>query len=127
VDVASPREPVVHDHDCHYRRDEAQIRAEEGKEVLGAVHQEPWDDRPYEDVTEDHAADNGEVLWKQAVEVTADGDGVARDVCDDRGETLDEGSEENKCAGTRAPKFIQDEAVEVPQIPVCHAEMLLIS
>jgi len=124
MDVPTAREPVVHNHDCHDRRDEAQIRAEEGEEVLGTVHKEPWDDGPHEDMAEDHAADNGEVLGEETVEIAANRYSIARHVRDDRGEALDEGSQENKCTSSRAPELIEDEAVEVPQIPVCYTKML---
>jgi hypothetical protein len=77
VNITTACEPVVHDHDCHYRRDKAKVRAEEGEEVLRAVHQEPWDNGPNEDMAEDHAADDGKVLWEKTVEVTTDGYSVA--------------------------------------------------
>lgn len=92
MDIAAACEPVVHNHDCDDRCDKAKIGPEEGKEVLGAVHQKPWDDGPHEYVAEDHAADDGEVLGKEAVKVTANGNSVAGDVCDDRSKALNEGS-----------------------------------
>jgi len=67
MDVTPACEPVVHDHDCHYRRDKAEVRTEECKEVLSAVHQEPRNDGPDEDVTEDHATDNGEVFREETI------------------------------------------------------------
>lgn len=124
MDVTTACEPVVDDHDGYYRRDEGQIRAEEGKEVLGAVDQEPGDDGPDKDMAEDHAADNGEVLGEETVEIAADWYSVARYVGDDCGEALDEGSEEDECTSSWAPELVEDQAVEVPQIPICYTEML---
>jgi hypothetical protein len=43
-------------------------------------------------MAQDHAAYNGEILGKKTIEITADGNGVARYVRDNRGETLDKGS-----------------------------------
>jgi len=77
VDVTTTCEPVVHDHDCYDGRDKAQVRAEESKEVLGAVDQEPGDDGPDKDMAEDHAANNGKVFGEETVEVTADWYSVA--------------------------------------------------
>jgi hypothetical protein len=75
-------------------------------------------------MAEDHAADDSEVLWEKAVEVTANRYSVTRDVGDDRGEALDKGSEEDECTSSWAPELIEDEAVEVPQIPVCYTKVL---
>lgn len=78
-------------------------------------------------MAENHAADYGEVLGEQAIEITADGDRIAGDVRDDRGEALNEGSQEYQCASPRAPELVQNKAVEVPQIPIGHTKMLFTS
>jgi len=75
-------------------------------------------------VAKDHAADNGEVLGEKTVEITADWYGVARYVRDDCGEALDEGTKKDERTSSWAPELIEDEAVEVPQVPVCYTEML---
>lgn len=122
--VTTACEPVVHDHHGYDRRDEAKIRAEEGKEVLRAVHQKPRDDRPHKDMAEDHATDNGEVLGEKTIKITADWYSIARYVGDDCGETLYKGSEEDERTSSRTPELVKNKAVEIPQIPVCYTEML---
>jgi len=124
MDVTTAREPVVHDHNCHNRRDEAQVRAEEGEEVLGAVYQEPWDNGPAQEMAQNHAADDGEVFGEEPIQIAPNRDGVARDVRDNGRETLDERSQEDECASSWTPVLIENEAVEVPQVPVRDAEML---
>lgn len=114
MDVPAACEPVVDDHDGYDRRDEAQIRAEEGKEILGAVDQEPGDDGPDKDMAEDHAADDGEVLGEKTVEIAADWYSVARYVGYNCGKALDKGPEEDQCTSSWTPELVENEAIEVP-------------
>lgn len=114
MDVPAACEPVVDDHDGYDRRDEAQIRAEEGEEILGAVDQEPGDDGPDKYMAEDHAADDGEVLGEKTVEIAADWYSVARYVGYNCGKALDKGPEEDQCTSSWTPELVENEAIEVP-------------
>lgn len=65
MDVTATDNPIIDDHAAEDWGDEAEVGAQESEEVCGAVDEEPGDDGPDEEVTEDLTPDYGEVIARQ--------------------------------------------------------------
>jgi hypothetical protein len=92
-------------------------------ETGASTHQEPWYHRPDEQMAQDHATHDGKVFREESIEITADRNRVAGDICDDRSETLDECAKKDQSPGAyqvstsaQTPPLLNHQAYLDPRI-----------
>ncbi len=122
VNIASPNDPIIHNHARSNGCDETDVRAEEGQERGSGVDDFPGHDQDCEDGAEDLTSSNCEVFREKTGQIAANWNGVRGDVGHHGGVDLCEGADEDEASSGGTPVAGEDGSVKVPNIPVGDTE-----